>query len=220
LSTTVTLAAAAALRLSLAHVSWLASYELDNRALFFDGVLGDFTVRKPTRFGLVNLQVALYPLVRSREITNLMVLILVAVLVAIAIMAMLKSRLSDDLLCLSTICVVSLLPIYHRFYDAALLIIPLSWLVSRAGRHLESSLFAGFIFVSAFLLPGGSLLETLCNRGAFSEALMGNRWWNGLVMAHEPWLILMFSVILISRIARCADSSLYREWRVKPCSAA
>jgi len=63
-------------RLNMAHVHWLANYELDNRALFTSGVLGDFTGRNPLRFGLVNLQVALYPFLHGRETTNTAALLL------------------------------------------------------------------------------------------------------------------------------------------------
>ena len=198
----------------MAHVSWLANYSVDSRALLSTGILGDFTERNPTRFGLVNLQVALYPWLHDRHVTNICALVISALLATTALVLISRLRIRDDLLCLSAICTVSLLPVYHRFYDAALLIIPLCWLIRRLsdsagiddklspdllGRMIP---WLGLLAIVAFSIPGGSILEVLSARGVIPPRLLGTVWWNGVVMAHSVWALVILLAVLLYEMAR------------------
>lgn len=201
--------------LRLVHVPWLASYATDNRILLSTGVLGDFTERNPTRSGLINLHVALYPWLHNRSTTNACVMAIGAIL-AVAIAGLIIRAGSDDrLLNLSLLSTFSLLPVYHRFYDAALLIVPLCWLIHRWG---ESSVIPNpshpgrvtyavpvmtILTIMVFSIPGGSLLEVLRDKGAISPVLTGSVWWNGVVMAHAVWtLFLLLGVLLYEKCIR------------------
>ncbi len=164
-------------RLNMAHVHWLANYELDNRALVSSGILGDFTERNPLRFGLVNLHVALYPFLRGREATDIAALVLGTALVVGCLLLIIRTQMKDDLLCLSALAVLSLLSVYHRFYDAAVLIIPLSWLMTRLSAAATIRVGVGLTMIAAFLLPGGTLLQTLQDKGVLSSTLKTNDWW-------------------------------------------
>ena len=194
--------------LRMAHVSWLASYEIDNRTLLSTGVLGDFTERNPTRFGLVNLQVALYPWLHNRSLTNMCVLATSAILATVIVVLIMRARAKDELLSLSVLGTFSLLPFYHRFYDAALLLIPLCWLIHQWGtRPLYSAshvdrkshvvAMTAILTVVAFSIPGGSILEVLQSKGAIPSALAGSVWWNGVVMAHAVWILLVVLGVLL-----------------------
>lgn len=194
--------------LRMAHVSWLASYEIDNRTLLSTGVLGDFTERNPTRFGLVNLQVALYPWLHHRSLTNICVLIISAILAVVIVVLIVRASATDELLSLSLLSTFSLLPVYHRFYDAALLMIPLCWLIHRWGRRplystsrvdSKSHVVAvtAILTVIAFSIPGGSILEVLQSKGAIPSVLTRRVWWNGVVMAHAVWILLLVLGVLL-----------------------
>jgi hypothetical protein len=125
--------------------------------------LGDFTERNPLRFGLVNLQVALYPLVHQRRATNLAVELACGSLCVLWLFLAIKMKRRDDLLCLSAITALTLLCVYHRFYDASLLIIPVCWFFVRAksSKAAQVGLIAGI----AFLVPGGTLLQEAYAQG-------------------------------------------------------
>jgi Glycosyltransferase family 87 len=196
----------AMLRLHVAHVQWIQSYVSDGQALLIDGNLGDFTPRNPTRFGLINLQVGLYPLLQNRWLTNTSVFLLCAIFGVSMLIVCLGRRVEDELLLLSGISVLSLLPIYHRFYDATLLIIPAAWLISHIGKKLNSTAL-GLFAVSAFFLPGGSLLETVRHRCMFLTRMEGHSWWNALIMAHSTWLLLLLFLVLLRRMAAPFPSS-------------
>ncbi len=111
---------------------------------------------------------------------------------------------NDDLLCLSALAVLSLLPVYHRFYDAAVLIIPLSWLMARLSAAATIRVAVGLTMIAAFFLPGGTLLQTLQDKGALSFLLKTNDWWNSLIMAHAAWCLLILALILFYEISHSA----------------
>jgi hypothetical protein len=220
---------AAIFRLNVSQVHWLANYELDSRALLSSGVLGDFTELNRTRFGLINLQVGLYPWLHDRLITNMCALVFSIALFGCALFLMRKLQAKDDLLCLSAITTLSLLPIYHRFYDAALLVVPLCWFVAnldpiRAFRaklcpsmlYTNKSSALGLLMIGVFFIPGGSLLEVLRDRSVIPVALNGYAWWNSLVMAHAVWCLVVLVFVLLYKAAK-VDSE---QASVSPLSAA
>ncbi len=96
---------------------------------------------------------------------------------------------------------ISLLPVYHRFYDAALLVVPLCWLMGSAKSRLKRSAATGLAAIAVFFLPGGSLLETLRDRGTIPSALDQAGWWNSFVMAHAVWCLLALGIVLLYQMA-------------------
>jgi hypothetical protein len=203
----VCVAAAGLLRLEISHTPWLADYITDNRTLFETGVLGNFTAANPTRFGLINLQVALYPLLRSFDLTNVVARSIGAILFLAWTFAFARRGHEKDreLLDLSALAVISLLPIYHRFYDATLLALPVCWAfvsykpVSK--RQMRCFALLSFLSMLPFLIPGGTLLESLEMNGRIPSSLVNRAWWQAFVMAHQVWLLLFLSALLIYQMA-------------------
>jgi hypothetical protein len=189
-------------RMQIAGTSWLAGYESDSRALLSTGVLGDFTERDPLRFGLINLQVGVYPLIGDRNMTNLTVALFSAMLVSRFAILLLRKGVRDDLLTLSTLAVLTLIPIYHRFYDAALLLIPLCYLLRQLGKRNEIIAVLGVASIAPFLVPGGTLLQTLRDRGSIPARLLNSGLWNSFVMAHEVWCLMLLALVLLYQIWR------------------
>jgi hypothetical protein len=199
------------LRFEFGHTPWLADYLSDNHILLETGVLGNFTAINPTRFGLINLQVALYPLIGNVRLTNDaaeavggMLLITWSILIWVSGAASSKvgrkwSGEDCDLLALSTIAVISLLPVYHRFYDATLLVFPLCWIFVSFRRAHGTSL-ACLLLLAPFLIPGGTLLETMQISGRIPASLSQHWWWEAFVMAHQVWALLILSVLLVRQM--------------------
>ncbi|MCU1272533.1 MAG: hypothetical protein JWN74_3827 [Acidobacteriaceae bacterium] len=199
--------AIAVTRLAIAHVDWLPNYKLANKVLFSTGVLGDFTDRNPLRFGLVNLQVGLYAFMHSRQAANVSAVILSLLLFTVWVTLISKMTKRNDLLCLGALAALSLLPAYHRFYDAALLIIPLCYLLARSKSGFNRHSAIACLALVVFLVPGGSLLETLRNRGFITSVFSSTTWWNGLVMAHAVWCLLLLTLALLYEMACAARAS-------------
>ena len=146
-------------------------------------------------FNMVNLQVTLYPLVKSAALANVLAVVSGAVLVGMWLWVMIR-RPSSDLLELSALATLSLLPIYHRFYDAALLILPLCWALLVANKRQKRIAIATVVLILPFLVPGAALLDQLAT-SHLSAANLDSWWWNGLVMSHQVWALLLLSVLLL-----------------------
>lgn len=215
LATLGLLAGMGLLRLELGQTPWLGNYLNDNRVLLESGILANFTPVNPMRFGLINLQVVLYLLVGSVRWANDLALSVGVILLIVWLIGMRRRGAQADLelLDLSAIAVVSLLPVYHRFYDAALLVLPVCW-VFISFRKSRIVATVSVLLMLPFLIPGGTLLETMQAGGRVPAALVGDWWWEVVVMPHEVWALFLLSALLLyemiaSRAARddhAADS--------------
>lgn len=191
-------AAIAVLRLGINHTPWVENYLADNRILFGNGSLGDFTQSNPDRFSLVDLQVLVYTFLPDRAWTNLLSFAIAGGLGFLWLLLLRRCAESkSELLALATLMVLSLLPVYHRFYDASLLIFPLAWsLASVLGprRHLAKG---ALLLMLVFLVPGGSALEQLRHTSHLA-ALQDSWWWTHVVMPHQVWALFFLGVLLLA----------------------
>jgi len=174
---------------------WIASYKADTGALLSTGTLGDFTERNPLRFGLVNLQVALYPLIHDRSSTNRTVAFICGLLFVWWVVLALRAEHRNDGLYLSLLAVIALLSVYHRFYDAAILLIPVCYLINDSDSGVVPKL--GLIATGAFLLPGGTILENLDLNGHLPLALAATTFGQSVVMAHAIWCLVILCFVLL-----------------------
>lgn len=201
------LAALAILHLTVTHTPWIDSYRYDNRILFAHGSLGDFTEANPIRFGLINLQVLLYVFLSDRTTANVLAFIVVAVL-GLFWLFLIRRRHGSELclLDLSAMVVLSLLPVYHRLYDASLLIFPLAWSLTALGSPLKQWAKATLLLVLVFLVPGGSLLERLQHTNHF-VALQHSWWWTHFAMPHQIWALVLLSGVLLQAMRRTSGGA-------------
>lgn len=194
------------IRCVVSGTPWVENYLYDNRILFAPGSLGDFTEGNPIRFGLINFQVAAYTALHNRGAASLAA---IAAAVAGGIVWLLVCKRKEhvsELLALSALTVLSLLPIYHRFYDASLLIFPLAWSLTALNgpvRTLARSVLV--VIVVVFLIPGGTALQQLEQAGHFA-ALRNYWWWNTLVLPHECWSLLILAALLLRAMQTRAGS--------------
>jgi hypothetical protein len=187
----------AAARLEYAHVSWVSNYVQDTQMLLGNGILSDFRPVNPTRFGLLNVQLVLYPIVQRVGAVDVLAGALVGIVLALWAGLTLATRSSKSaLLQLSALSVASLLPVYHRFYDAALLVLPLCWYCAN-WRELRGVFRIGPLLIMAFFFPGGSMLETLQNAGRIPPKFAASWWWNEFVMPHDVWILLLLVLLLL-----------------------
>jgi hypothetical protein len=208
LSILACIAALGVLRLEAGHTAWLQNYLNDNRVLLETGVLGNFTPVNPMRFGLINLQVALYPILGRVRLANGLAMLVGLILLGAWIVAMSRIRSDEDLelLDLGAIGVISLLPVYHRFYDAVLLVLPLCW-VCISFRKSRMFAILSLLLMAPFLIPGGTLLERMQTDERIPSALAQHWWWGMIVMPHQVWMLLLLSVTLLWEMHTCRSSA-------------
>ena len=188
-------------RLAMSGTPWLQNYRTDNRILLSTGILGDFTERNPIRFGLINLQVLFYAIFPHANAANVVAVAISAALFGIWLWLVLRSDSHDALLPLSTLLVLSLFPIYHRLYDAWILIFPLCWSLKEFAAVDRKYARAAFILLLPFLVPGGSALEQLQANRQIPEAISQSWYWTAIMMPHQIWFLLLLSVLLLGRMA-------------------
>jgi hypothetical protein len=65
----------------------------------------------------------------------------------------------SELLTISTLAVICLLPAYHRNYDAALLVFPLAWSISQLAGGSSTTAKVILALMLPFAIPGPSILR-------------------------------------------------------------
>jgi hypothetical protein len=196
-------AAVGLLRLEVSHTPWVGNYLNDNHVLLESGILANFTPVNPLRFGLLNLQVILYSMVGSVGLANRLAEMIGGIVLAVwLVVVWSRSSRHDELelLDLSAIAVISLLPVYHRFYDAVLLVLPLCWAFA-SWRKARLPRILTLLLMVPFLIPGGTILQTMQTNGRIPSTLAERWWWDTIVMPHEIWALFLLSLLLLYAMA-------------------
>jgi hypothetical protein len=197
LASTFLITLTAIVRLQAAGVPWVSSYLANSKLVLTDPING-ITAANPKRFQMVNLQVLCYAVTNNERTANLLALLIgcLALLSLAAVLSRARLR-TPRVLDVSALAVVSLLPVYHRYYDAALLILPLLWSLAPATTNSRTYRNLTLFLMSPFLIPGAWMLESLQNANRIPSYLTERWWWDTLVMAHQIWALLLLAVVLI-----------------------
>jgi hypothetical protein len=182
-------------RLKLAGVDWFPTYFENARLIFAPGSLADFTGNAPVRFNMINLHVLAYAVSGSAALARILSLVCGASLAAAWLWIVLHSESHTEQLELSALLVISLLPVYHRFYDAALLIWPLAWSLLVTTRRKMQRLT--ILLILPFFVPWASVLDQLVPRGIMPATAAETWWWKTIAMPYEVWSLLLLGVMLL-----------------------
>lgn len=122
-----------------------------------------------------------------------------------------QSTPADDplLLVLGLACVLTLLPVYHRTYDAVLLVVPGLWAWRRlAANRRDATAWVTLAGLATFMVPGPVGLVMLENRDLIPGAGAGavtDRWlWRAVVVPHHNIALVVLSLTLGWRAWRSA----------------
>jgi hypothetical protein len=187
-------------RLTIAGVPWLASYSENIRRIFASGSLTDFAQSDAIRFNLINAQVFFYSLLGNVSVADRLAQFVGTAFLGSWLWFCWRRRAASELLEISAIAVISLIPVYHRFYDAGLLIWPLAWSLLLAGKR--STELVTLALIAPFLVPGATLLSELARTGWIPSAVASGWWWNAIVLSHEAWDLILLAVLLLYFMAR------------------
>lgn len=197
LATTGAITLVAIAWLQIRGVAWFQDYLRNLRGFATQNRIDDFTTANPIRFLLINLQVPFYSFTGSARSANLLAFTIGGLLVCAWIYLCFRNRQDQmSMLGLGSVAVISLLPVYHRSYDATLLVIPLSWCLSHPlGKRGTLTKYA--------------LLDTLVRRGRIPLSWSSSWWWDRFLMPHENWLLLILSLLLLALMAKhTADENI------------
>jgi hypothetical protein len=195
------IAAIALLRLQAANVVWLGDWIENIRRASTNGGPNDFTTANPNRDHLLNLQLPMFAIFGTRLVANLIAAAVTMVLLAVYAIWLARADKRHGTLALIPLAAITLLPVYHRYYDATLLVIPLAWAMS---RHRTAAGRLVLVLLLPFFLPVG-WATNLLRRGYLSGNVTHHLWWNASVISLQSWIILMLSIILVVIQHRCSD---------------
>lgn len=107
-----------------------------------------------------------------------------------------KNKECDDFVVFSVLSILILLPVYHRFYDASILIVPLLWSILKVKKiknEINVSLLALLLLV--FSVPGGTILILLTPH--LPQIIRNSVLWNLIVLPHQVWILLISYMLMI-----------------------
>ena len=115
------------LRLGLDNPSWLVSWTKNLSTAFTEGGVNDPDHEEflppPSS---VNLQFPLSMMIHKKIVVQILAIAIVVLEMIILLKYIKINNNFDELLTLSLVSIISLFPVYHRFYDAAIIVIPLT----------------------------------------------------------------------------------------------
>jgi hypothetical protein len=185
------------LKLGWGNYSWIISWTKRIQEVFTPGGLNDPTIRNPYCFHLLNLQFPLSMMIKNNiVIANWLTMMIVAIEGCILVKHMQVNNNFDMLLSLSTIAVVSLLPMYHRYYDASILVLPLTVFFLLVSPEYRFSRWILIFLSLPFIFPWQDMIATWI-KSNYDSPIRISWWWNIIVLPFEVYCILTLSFVLI-----------------------
>ncbi len=183
------------IRLSAAGVPWVHSYLENSRRMFAAGSVDDFTQADRIRFNMINAQILFFDIFPNPRLANLLARFLGGALLSCWAYLCCRRRTGSELLEISAISVLSLIPVYHRFYDATLLIWPLAWALLLLSRR--SSTVLSLATIAPFFLPGSVMLSELTRSRKIPPQVAHAWWWSTIVLSHEVSCLILLAGLLL-----------------------
>ncbi|MFK7788877.1 MAG: glycosyltransferase family 87 protein, partial [Phycisphaeraceae bacterium] len=169
-----------------------------------DGVM-DASVDAVMRYQMIDLRPLMHLVVPERFV-GLASLAVVGFLAALALRWLLPMGLRrHTLLAVSGVGLLTLMPVYHRYYDAVLLL-PLLVLVVNAicNRPIDRLVWVLAIPLLPLFFPLPAMFATIGNRGVLPGGLADAWLWQNGVMLHQAWCLLVLLLALVWWTARRA----------------
>ena len=213
---TTSAAGAAVLAVSIArmtnHTRWLGSYMSDSASVFGIGAINDFTTANLLHFHLVNLQGPLFALLGTASAANVLARMITAVLFVLWIAFSLRGRSPrNPLLELGALTIITMLPVYHRFVDTIVLVLPLSWAFNQAADSTRRTRLAVSLCIASFLIPGAAMLSTAARQHWIPSSVMMSAWWQTVILPHQVWAILGLALMLLAVMAQQSSTQQLRK---------
>jgi len=197
----------------LAHVPWLESFRGNLQATSMAGATNDPSTANPKRWQMVNLQYPLHTFLDNRMLVTGVAWIFTAA-AGLVYLRLLWAAGSDrpEMLVAGIPALLCLLPVYHRYYDALLMVIPLAWAASLLypaipGKSARRMAIAVLICSAPFYVSWPWALNQLSVTGRLPQWILNSWWWNGILMLSQCWALLIMLASLMIALAGYASQS-------------
>ena len=192
-------------RLWVAGVPWWSDFVQRTRQFGAAGDANDFSLANPARYELTNLQVIVGSVTSSRGVANLVAITVGVLLVAVWWMAVRRSG-KADLMEFAAINIILLLPSYHRFDDASVLVFLFAAAFVQENRPpglRKAAAFTALLF--AFPVPAASVY--LAESGHIPRWLPGSTWFQVTWLSIDVWFLLFLSIFSIVILWRSGETT-------------
>jgi len=198
-------------RMESAGVAWRESWTR-NVADFAASGDGSPIAGNQIRYQLVNLHYPLHTFTDNRDAVRWTVYAIAGGLCLAYALVDLRQRRSaaraglppasgegaGELLSLSMVAAITLMVVYHRFYDAALVVIPLGMAVSEIARGRRGiAIWVVLALVGLFIAPGAVILAEAAARGWIPLSIPDTLVWHRALLPHQAWGLLLLAITLV-----------------------
>ena len=185
-------------RLMASAPDWLVQLRENLEVGQAQGGILDAAVGGAMRYQMIDLRPILH-LALPAGWVGLSAWVVVGLLAVLALWRLFRLGLHEHLLlAASGVGLLILMPVYHRYYDAVLLL-PLFVLVVNALIRGNNSLPVWVIAIAilAMLFPTPSLLAVLAKQGTIPGSIADTVVWQHLVLQHQSWCLLIAALALV-----------------------
>jgi hypothetical protein len=189
----------AIMRLGIYNFEWLFSLKDNlNSTLTISGSSDPSNVYN---FPLLNIHYLLNMVTTNHYAVNTIIILLILVQVVIFIKyynnGCIKSNVVYvDLLHLSIITVFSILPFYHRFYDASLLVFPIAFAIVMLNTKYNNVAKLLLMMTLPFLIPGPGILGHLVLGNHIDHSILMKWWFKIIIAPHCIWFLIIIIYLL------------------------
>jgi hypothetical protein len=193
--------------MQLTHPNWPRAWAYEIYATTVSGKVNDYSWSGHFRDHIIDLKMLLVSWIADPMMLRIIIAAVALSLFAWYVRASPRSEQrtpQTTLLALATLCAISLLPIYHRVYDAALLVLAFAWALyglddsSVRRRRLA---IAMLIAMSPLLIPF-DLAHMLGHRAPRLAELTQTSWWQTWIAPHFAWGLLAISLASLFALTR------------------
>jgi hypothetical protein len=191
------------------HVQWLGAF-LNDVSQWSPRTGGDWSFYAPGAgtFQLINLQVLAFQFTNHVAWANVLSWILFTLLAGISVF-LIGRRVSDknESAGVAITAVLTLLPVYQRFYTAAILLFVIYWAVENWPATRAK---AALLCLLPLLFPLATMTQRIRFVARFIQDhdLSSNLLWKGFVMPHVIWIQLILLILLLAHLYRARDSQI------------
>jgi hypothetical protein len=183
--------------LAIHHVVWFPEWQaamLGVRGSIEHDPAGPFSPQ------LVDLR-PLLALVMGGSASDLAALVIVLALAVVLLRRARRQGDSNELAIVSCVAILALLAVYHRFYDAAILCLPLAWVARQHDRYgFDRATVAAALCCAVFFIPGAWMLQRWVLAGSVSPAVAHSVFWNAVIIRQQNWALVGLAACLLTAI--------------------
>lgn len=179
-------------------VPWWSSWR-GNLAALRHGGAGDPSLGNPDRHQMLHLHYPITALTDNARFAEIAAFLIVAALAAIFFLPPKKQMQRTSLLhALSMVMALTLMVVYHRFYDAVLLLAPLAWAIDGVARdRRRSTHWCALALLLPFFLNSATALVWFDRQDRVPGWLVESWWWEHLLLPHQGWALLGLALCLM-----------------------